>query len=135
MTIFPRSTQVPMTHKHKKILYHTSFLLLAAIVLFTPLLANSADLFAGAKAQITESTNSDSTLWFAVTVAGLAGAALTGFFNQKLAVGYRGLLCRDHFHACRRISNWTGVIWMMNTRFIKSPTTLIRGGLSWGYPG
>ncbi|WP_305813097.1 hypothetical protein [Photobacterium leiognathi] len=54
---------------------------MAAIVLFTPLLANSADLFAGAKAQITESTNSDSTLWFAVTVAGLAGAALTGFFN------------------------------------------------------
>ncbi|WP_305840045.1 hypothetical protein [Photobacterium leiognathi] len=89
MTIFPRSTQVPMPHKHKKILYHTGFLLLATMVLFTPLLANAADLFAGARAQINESTNSSSTLWFAVTVAGLAGAALTGFLtkNWPLAIG------------------------------------------------
>lgn len=83
--------QPTFSHSTKKnVIYPVlTLLVVSAFMLLMPNMAHAADLFANAKAQITESTNSDSTLWFAVTVAGLAGAALTGFLtkNWPLAIG------------------------------------------------
>ena len=77
-------------HPKKTVIYSLlTLLVLSAFMVLMPNMAHAADIFAGAKTQISESTNSDSALWFAITVVGLAGAAITGFLtkNWPLAIG------------------------------------------------
>ncbi len=85
-----------LTPTQKKTVFYTLFALIAAAVMFLPQFAHAADMFASAKGEIQESTNSDSSLWFGLTVAGLAVSGLTGFLtkNWPLAIGgfFAGML-------------------------------------------
>ncbi|HIF9218430.1 TPA: hypothetical protein ACX6QF_004000 [Photobacterium damselae] len=78
-----------LTPTQKKTAFYTLFALIAAAVMFLPQFAHAADMFASAKTEIQESTNSDSTLWFSLTIAGLGVSGLTGFLtkNWPLAIG------------------------------------------------
>lgn len=78
-----------LTPTQKKTAFYTLFVLIAAAVMFLPQFAHAADMFASAKGEIQESTNSDSSLWFGLMVAGLAVSGLTGFLtkNWPLAIG------------------------------------------------
>ncbi|MGR5282002.1 hypothetical protein [Photobacterium damselae] len=82
-------SQQSLTPTNKKTAFYTLFALIATVVMFLPQFAHAVDMFAGAKTEIQESTNSDSTLWFSLTIAGLGVSALTGFLtkNWPLAIG------------------------------------------------
>lgn len=89
-------SQQSLTPTNKKTAFYTLFALIAAAVMLLPQFAHAADMFASAKGEIQESTNSDSSLWFGLTVAGLAVSGLTGFLtkNWPLAIGgfFAGML-------------------------------------------
>ncbi|ENO8811608.1 hypothetical protein ACCE85_003658 [Photobacterium damselae] len=61
------------------------FTLFAAVLFFVPDSAWAAgtDLFKAGKDQINASAGSQSTLWFSMTVVGLAVAAVTGFMTKN----------------------------------------------------
>lgn len=81
LTLTPAFTLSPAQKKWGMI---ALFTLLAAVLFLMPDSAwAGADLFQAGKDQIKSSTNSDSTLWFAMTVVGLAVAAITGFVTKN----------------------------------------------------
>ncbi|GIU52667.1 hypothetical protein TUM4438_45930 [Shewanella sairae] len=63
----------------------TTGLMLVVLMALTMLFTGEAhaDLFAGGKDQIKQATNSDSTLYLAMMVIGLAAAAVTGFVTKN----------------------------------------------------
>ena len=63
--------------------------LLALMVLFASN-AHAVDLFAAGKTQIQDATGSDSTLYLAMMVIGLATAAITGFVTKNWFAGIGG---------------------------------------------
>ena len=54
--------------------------------------AAGTDLFASAKEEITSSAGRSSGLWFAITVIGLAVAAITGFVTKNWAAAVGGFV-------------------------------------------
>lgn len=72
-----------MTTKQKQWTVNIVMLLALAVLFFMPHFAFANDMFAAGKAQIKASAGTDSTLWFAMTVVGLAVAAVTGFITKN----------------------------------------------------
>ncbi len=66
--------------------YLIKFLLLSALFFMLFMLtghAHAADIFAGAKTDITEATNTDSTLYLAITALSLIVAVITGVTTKN----------------------------------------------------
>lgn len=83
MSVLNMTPSFSFTSSQKKLALYTLFCALTAMILFMPQVVWAADLFTAAKTEITESTGKSSTLWFAVTLAGFAVAALTGFITKN----------------------------------------------------
>ncbi|HIF9334017.1 hypothetical protein ACPV30_18310 [Photobacterium damselae] len=69
--------------KNKNIITMALFALLAVAMMFVPDMAYATDMFAAGKEQIQASTGKDSTLWFSMTLVGLAFAAVLGFTTKN----------------------------------------------------
>lgn len=82
LTLTPAFTLSPAQKKWGMI---ALFALFSAIMFFMPdsAWASGTDLFKAGKEQISASAGSSSTLWFAMTVVGLAVSAVTGFVTKN----------------------------------------------------
>lgn len=90
LTLKPQTPSFSLTPKQKKWLHYSLLTALCLAMFFLPYLAHAAnptgagtDMFAAGKGQIKASAGSGSTLWFAMTVVGLAVAAVTGFVTKN----------------------------------------------------
>lgn len=72
-----------LTQQQKMKCVNIIVLTLCALMLFMPQFAFATDIFAAGKTKIQASAGTDSTLWFAMTVVGLAVAAVTGFMTKN----------------------------------------------------
>ncbi|MGR5187293.1 type IV conjugative transfer system pilin TraA [Photobacterium damselae] len=85
MSTLTLSHSFSMTPTQKKIAFFAVLALTAVVLMLIPhsAWAVGTDMFSAGKDQIKGSAGKDSTLWFAMTVVGLAVAAVTGFITKN----------------------------------------------------